>query len=535
MGVSPLTIKLYLEQNVDCCDPLEFFKVCEFVATESRMASDQWFSAIARLEKAKRGNDAQKMRTKWDMSKDARSQYWISKVEQEKRAKKMTTFRETLEDVVFEEKTVIAKSQAEEIKAHYSSVAERRDQGKTSTIPSSQSSTTTATPESETSSFLAVDQIESLTPGTRPLDDNPFMPEPDQAIFAVLKQAISWTRRGVDFLDLFFRYQEQDNSTYSVSRDHIADISSDSAFVKFLPSNIRMLAMDDTFPSKEIDDQWPEFRSICERIFKPDDSYEDVCQALRKEDSGDPIVAYMLGIIYSYSHYFQFHNSVPSDINEREGFGSFTWTFIRGALTLAGIESRQFEIPITAVDIRKNSSRDLLVEQKHQAHNADGVGLVGSAQIYLAEAAKISNAAAEKKLSDMFKLKRDMRDSWVAQMRFICREASPPSRLTVFGSVSFEDESKFYAMDFSGVFRLHQINSMIIPLEKARFARGMKACMTSCLEFVLHLQAETDRRKDVQELSYKEKVQLEAACNSIPITHTTPEKAPKKRKAATAE
>lgn len=100
-------------------------------------------------------------------------------------------------------------------------------------------------------------------------------------------------------MDLFFRYQEQDNSTYSVSRDHIADISSDSAFVKFLPSNIRMLAMDDTFPSKEIDDQWPEFRNICERIFKPDDSYEDVCQALRKEDSGDPIVAYMLGIIYS--------------------------------------------------------------------------------------------------------------------------------------------------------------------------------------------------------------------------------------------
>lgn len=237
----------------------------------------------------------------------------------------------------------------------------------------------------------------------------------------------------------------------------------------------------------------------------------------------------------SSSHYFQFHNSIPSDINEREGFGSFTWTFIRGALTLAGVESRQFEIPITAVDMRKNSSRDLLVEQKHQAHNADGVGLVGSAQIYLAEAAKINNATSEKKLSDMFKLKRDMRDSWVAQMRFICREASPPSRLTVFGSVSFEDETKFYAMDFSGVFRLHQINSMIIPLEKARFARGMKACMTSCLEFVLHLQAEMDRRKDVQELGYKEKVQLEAACNSIPITHTTPEKAPKKRKTATTE
>ncbi|KAG0019707.1 hypothetical protein BGZ82_011812 [Podila clonocystis] len=488
MGVSPLTIKLYFEQNVDCCDPLDFFKVCGFVAAESRMASDQWFSAIARLGKAKRVDDAQKMRTKWDTTKDARSQYWIAKAEQEKRAKKMTTFRETLEDVVFEEKTVIAKSQAEEIKAHYNLVAARREQDKTPTIPSSQSSTTTSTPEPETSSSSAIQQVEPVTSGTRPLDDNSFMPDP-----------------GVDFLDLFFQYQEQDNSLYSIARDHIADISPDSAFVKFLPSNIRMLAMDDTFSSKEVDDVWPEFQNICERVFKPDGSYEDVCQALRKEDSGEPIVSYMLGIIYSYSHYFQFHNSIPSDINEREGFGSFTWTFIRGALTLAGIESRQFEIPITAVDKRKNSSRDLLVEQKHQAHNADGVGLVGSAQIYLAEAAKINNAAAEKKLSDMFKLKRDMRDSWVAQMRFICREASPPSRLTVFGSVSFEDETKFYAMDFSGVFRLHQINSMIIPLEKARFARGMKACMTSCLEFVLHLQAEMERRNDVKELGYKEK------------------------------
>ncbi|KAG0100186.1 hypothetical protein BGZ93_003652 [Podila epicladia] len=506
MGVSPLTIRLYFEQNADYCDPLDFFKVCEFVAAESRMASDQWFSAIARLEKAKKVEEAQKMRAKWDTSKDARSQYWIAKVEQEKRAKKMTIFRETLEDVVLEEKTVIAKSQAEEIKVHYNSVAEGRAQGKTSTVPSSQPSTTTATPEPEAaSSSLAIQQIEPLTPGTRPLDDGPFMPDPDRAIFAVLKQAISWTRRGVDFLDLFFQYQEQDKSLYSIARDHIADISPESAFIKFLPSNMRIIAMDDTFPTKVIDDVWPEFRNICERVLKPDGSYEDVCQALRKEDSGDPIVAYMLGIIYSYSHYFQFHNNVPSDINEREGFGSFTWTIIRGALTLAGIESRQFEIPITAVDIRKNSSRDLLVEQKHQAHNADGVGMVGSAQIYLAEAAKINNAAAEKKLSDMFKLKRDMRDSWVAQMRFICREVSPPSRLAVFGSVSFEDETKFYAMDFSGVFRLHQINSMIIPLEKARFARGMKSCMTSCLEFVLHLQAEMDRRKNVHELGYKEK------------------------------
>ncbi|KAG0076279.1 hypothetical protein BGZ92_002470, partial [Podila epicladia] len=66
MGVSPLTIRLYFEQNADYCDPLDFFKVCEFVAAESRMASDQWFSAIARLEKAKKVEEAQKMRAKWD-------------------------------------------------------------------------------------------------------------------------------------------------------------------------------------------------------------------------------------------------------------------------------------------------------------------------------------------------------------------------------------------------------------------------------------------------------------------------------------
>lgn len=103
----------------------------------------------------------------------------------------------------------------------------------------------------------------------------------------------------MDFLDLFFQYQEQDKSLYSIARDHIADISPESAFIKFLPSSMRIIAMDDTFPSKAIDDVWPEFRNICERVLKPDGSYEDVCQALRKEDSGDRIVAYMLGIIYS--------------------------------------------------------------------------------------------------------------------------------------------------------------------------------------------------------------------------------------------
>ncbi|KAF9946129.1 hypothetical protein BGZ72_000659, partial [Mortierella alpina] len=102
---------------------------------------------------------------------------------------------------------------------------------------------------------------------------------------------------------------------------------------------------------------------------------------------------------------------------------------------------------------RKNHGRDLFVEIEEQALMADGVALFGDHQIYLAETSLIYDPKLEKQVKDKFKLFRCMRDSWNSQIRSIAREAMPPTGLSVFGSTSFGDETKFYAMDFAGTYR----------------------------------------------------------------------------------
>ncbi|KAF9122917.1 hypothetical protein BG015_005436, partial [Linnemannia schmuckeri] len=176
------------------------------------------------------------------------------------------------------------------------------------------------------------------------------------------------------------------------------------------------------------------------------------------------------------SHYLKFSDEIPRNINEREGFGDLIWPFIRGALTLADIPSRCFEIPVVGTKERKNYGRDLSVETEEQALMADGVALFGDHQIYLAEASLIYEPKLDKQVKDKFKLVRCMRDSWNSQIRSIAREAMPPTGMSVFGSTSFGDETKFYAMDFAGTYRLRQVGRMLVPLGKAHFGSRMEIC-----------------------------------------------------------
>ncbi|KAF9924656.1 hypothetical protein BGZ67_009153 [Mortierella alpina] len=187
---------------------------------------------------------------------------------------------------------------------------------------------------------------------------------------------------------------------------------------------------------KDINKKWTALSLILSRVCVPSYSYEDVVQALRKEDPGEPIVEYLRDITYHYNHYLKFSDEVPRNINEREGFGDLTWPFIRGALTLADIPSRCFEIPVMGTKERKNHGRDLSVETEEQALMVDAVALFGDHQIYLAEASLIYEPKLDKQIKD--------------KIRSIAREAMPPSGLSVFGSTSFGDETKFYAMDFAG-------------------------------------------------------------------------------------
>ncbi|KAF9397573.1 hypothetical protein BGX21_008721 [Mortierella sp. AD011] len=229
------------------------------------------------------------------------------------------------------------------------------------------------------------------------------------------------------------------------------------------------------------------------------------------------------------SHYFTFHDELPRDLNEREAFVGFSWTFIRGALTMAKIETRYLEVLITGVDERKNHDKDLRFDTKEAGQFADGIGFRGTSQIYLAEASVLHQPKAEKLLEDEFKLVRAMRDSWVSQLRATCRESIPCRAMAVFGSSSYRDETKFWMMDFKGVLRLFQIDSFLIPLKKHDFGRKMKAAALSCIELAARIQMELEKREsEAVPASYRDRVELKKALRGIRSTTPTPEK-PRKR------
>ncbi|KAF9548023.1 hypothetical protein EC957_007306 [Mortierella hygrophila] len=221
-----------------------------------------------------------------------------------------------------------------------------------------------------------------------------------------------------------------------------------------------------------------------------------------------------------------FSDQVSRNLNEREGFGDLTWPFIRGALTLVGIRSRCFEIPVAGTKERKNYGRDLSAETEEQASMADGVGLFEDHQIYIAEASLIHEPKQDKEFKDKFKVVRCMRDSWNCQIRSIARESVPPQDFSVFGSTSFEDETKFYAMDFIGTYRLREVGRMLVPLRKSHFATRMETCVKTCLKFALDLEEETIRRTHLVPTDQD----LRAACDMIEQTRTTPTKEVKRRR-----
>ncbi|KAG0199797.1 hypothetical protein BGX33_011389 [Mortierella sp. NVP41] len=330
---------------------------------------------------------------------------------------------------------------------------------------------------------------------------------------------------GVDLLSKFDSFKnQQPQGRFSLALDGIADVTPGSAFSLYLSQEERALAI--TTSVKDINERWRSLSSILSRVCARSHSYDDVVEALDKEDASDRVVKYLQAITYNYSHYLQSSDQVPRNLNEREGFADLTWPFIRGALRLVNIQTRCFEIPVIGTKERRNHRRDLYVETEEQASMADGVALFEDHQIYLAEASLIHEAKMDKEVKDKFKVVRCMRDSWNSQIRSIARESVPPTGLTVFGSTSFEDETKFYGMDFAGMYRLRQVGRMLVPLRRSHFATRMETCVKTCLRFALDLQEETVRR--IHLVSTNE--DLSFACDMIEQTRTTPTKEVKRRR-----
>ncbi|CAO3565009.1 unnamed protein product [Mortierella alpina] len=95
-----------------------------------------------------------------------------------------------------------------------------------------------------------------------------------------------------------------------------------------------------------------------------------VIEAARSQSMKDPVAGYIHSML---GQYFDFYESVPAYLNEREGVADITWAIIRGASRLARVESRHLEVPVIGVVERKNAGKNLLMESKDQAHLVDRV------------------------------------------------------------------------------------------------------------------------------------------------------------------
>ncbi|KAF8948233.1 hypothetical protein BGZ47_005867 [Haplosporangium gracile] len=163
---------------------------------------------------------------------------------------------------------------------------------------------------------------------------------------------------------------------------------------------------------------------------------------------------------------------------------------------------------------------------------ADGVAFWGPYHIYLAEASAIAQSDTSRRAEDKFKLKRDLRDTFQSQLKEICENGLlPPRSMRVFESTSFNARPIFYALDFMGVFRLHEIRSTILPFNKtADFTLRLKRCvLVVCLEVALMIMEELNRRESADPVPQGRKQLLVQACNQIQVTTRTPIK-PKKQK-----
>ncbi|KAI1287580.1 hypothetical protein EDD11_010309, partial [Mortierella claussenii] len=311
-------------------------------------------------------------------------------------------------------------------------------------------------------------------------------PTMNLAHFETLNQATSWICKDVDLIIKFRDFRPDNMGPFSLVRDGIADMTHGSSFAMTLPSDIL---------------------SDARRVAAiPDINYEEIAGAIKEEDMKDPIAAYMFSVVMAYSHYFDFHCEIPKDLNKRESFTDLTWSSY-----LNKIESRHLEVLVTGVQERKNHNKNPLFDTMKVGQYCDGLAFSGRDQIFLAESSQIQNTKADKRPQDQYKLARELRDSWLSQMKSVCREAVPPRDFAVFGACTYKDETKLLQLDFQGTVRLCQFDSFLIPLEKKEFGRRMKMAVQSCLKLAFRIEQEISRRNFAAPASFDKQQQLSDA------------------------
>ncbi|KAF9338834.1 hypothetical protein BGZ91_007773 [Linnemannia elongata] len=220
--------------------------------------------------------------------------------------------------------------------------------------------------------------------------------------FATLGQATDWSVEGIDMVQKFRDFRPRNLGPFSLARDGIADLTHESTFSQVLDPTLLSVARR-ADPAPDVYERWPTLRPICDRVFVSN-NYDEVARAVRSENMHDPIAAYLFVVIMAYWQYFQFHEEVPENINEREGFSGLTWSFLQTPLTMYGIQSRYLEVLITAVEGRKNQDKDPLLEVKEIGQYADAVAIHNNQQLLLAEASLVHSPKQDKRQQDKFKL-----------------------------------------------------------------------------------------------------------------------------------
>ncbi|KAG9065189.1 hypothetical protein KI688_002512 [Linnemannia hyalina] len=338
----------------------------------------------------------------------------------------------------------------------------------------------------------------------------PDFPDPTLNLehYVTINQPVKWTVEEMDLVQKFREFRAENLHDFSLARDGVANLSVGSKFRKSLAPDVGKAATKLGLVG-ELHTIWPTLTDILGRVFAKN-HYDDVAEAITDESMKDPVARYII------AHYFAFQDHVPTHINELQGFADLTWPFIRGAMTMTGVETQYLEVPISGVLERKNLERDDLTEAKQPGQYANGVAIWGDSQVFLSEVSTTHSTKAEKLRRDEFKLARAMRDSWVSQVRATCKHSVPLSGIAVFGSSTFKGETKLWRLDFHGVFRLVHFNSFFVPLKKSEFGKKAKVSILLCLELAMRVKAEVDAREEgAAPIDHGMRELLEEAVSSI--------------------
>ncbi|KAG0375651.1 hypothetical protein BGX24_008822 [Mortierella sp. AD032] len=341
--------------------------------------------------------------------------------------------------------------------------------------------------------------------------------------FGSLNQSTTWEVNGIHLLETFNSFISNRPPGPFIEHEYVADLSEGSPFLDSLSTQEFSAALSCQPSTPSLASNWPTLIEVLNRVLVSDDGFDDAYLASKKESMLDPIAEYIHSVLYSYGTYLQVDKSIPHSLNEREAFADITWPIIRGALRLAGIASRYLEVPIQGVDERKNAHRNLMTDSKAYTHFADGVGLLDGGQVFLAEASVLFNPDPRKRHVDEYKLKRDLRDTLISQIRRVAEESIPPRDMAVFGSTSFADKTKYYRLDFCGAFRLVQVGSMTIPIATTtNFGTRLRRCLVSALEFAALILDEKKQRNGALDATMKERHEFARACTKIARTTASP-------------